>query len=416
MNEDTKNIINLDEVKVENKMGSTKLRSMFAAFMAGAVVVGGLMFTSDKMNLFGYDAGPVQSGVAAASANSAAADVQTASLTPSGTNSISSIAKATSPAIVKIETKVKQTNNGQNRRNTLGQGTESGDTIENGIGSGFVFDASGYILTNEHVIDGADEIDVYVQGYDTPFTANLLGSSYDLDLAVLKIQGDKAFPALNIGNSDNTQVGDWLVAIGNPYDFDYSVTTGVLSAKERTISIDDGQGTRNYKHLLQTDTAINPGNSGGPLLNLNGEVIGINTAVNSEAQGMGFAIPASTISSVVDKLKNNETIPKEPAPYIGVALQNISDNMLEDLKINSTKGAIIAEVQQGTPAFVAGIRQYDVILDVNGTAISSTDEFTKAVQAAAVGDKLKLTISRNGQTMDITVEVGNRNAATSYQS
>ncbi|KQX68948.1 S1C family serine protease [Paenibacillus sp. Root444D2] len=416
MNEDMKNIINLDEVKVENKMGSTKLRSMFAAFMAGAVVVGGLMFTSDKMNLFGYDAGPVQSAVAAASANSAAADVQTASLTPSGTNSISSIAKATSPAIVKIETKVKQTNNGQNRRNTLGQGTESGDTIENGIGSGFVFDASGYILTNEHVIDGADEIDVYVQGYDTPFTANLLGSSYDLDLAVLKIQGDKAFPALNIGNSDNTQVGDWLVAIGNPYDFDYSVTTGVLSAKERTISIDDEQGTRNYKHLLQTDTAINPGNSGGPLLNLNGEVIGINTAVNSEAQGMGFAIPASTISSVVDKLKNNETIPKEPAPYIGVALQNISEDMLEDLKINSTKGAIIAEVQQGTPAFVAGIRQYDVILDVNGTAISSTDEFTKAVQAAAVGDKLKLTISRNGQTMDVTVEVGNRNAATSYQS
>ncbi|MDF2647191.1 MAG: peptidase, partial [Paenibacillus sp.] len=331
MNEDMKKLINLDDIKVENKMGSSKLRSMFAAFMAGAVVVGGLMFTSDKMNLFGYDAGPIQSGVAAAAANSATAGVQTASLPPTGTNSVSSIAKAASPAIVKIETKVKQTNIGQNRRNTLGQGTENGDTIENGIGSGFIFDASGYILTNEHVINGADEIDVYVQGYDTPFTAILLGSSYELDLAVLKIEGDEVFPALNMGNSDNTQVGDWLVAIGNPYDFDYTVTTGVLSAKERTISIDDEQGTRNYKHLLQTDTAINPGNSGGPLLNLNGEVIGINTAVNAEAQGMGFAIPASTISSVVEKLKNNETIPKEPAPYIGVALQNISDDMLADL-------------------------------------------------------------------------------------
>ncbi|NOU72722.1 PDZ domain-containing protein [Paenibacillus sp. LMG 31458] len=416
MNEDMKKMINLNDIKVKNKTGSSKFRSMFAAFMAGAVVVGGLMFTSDKMNLFGYDAGPVQSGVAAGAANSVAANVQTASLTPTGTNSVSAIVQTASPAIVKIETKVKQTNNGQNRRNTLGQGTESGDTIENGIGSGFVFDSSGYILTNEHVINGADEIDVYVQGYDTPFTAKLLGSSYDLDLAVLKIQGDKAFPSLKLGNSDTTQVGDWLVAIGNPYDFDYSVTTGVLSAKERTISIDDEQGTRNYKHLLQTDTAINPGNSGGPLLNLNGEVIGINTAVNAEAQGMGFAIPASTISSVVDKLKNNETIPKEPAPYIGVALQNISDDMLEDLKINSTKGAIVAEVQQGTPAFAAGIRQYDVILNVNGTVISSTDDITKAVQAAAVGDELKITISRDGQTKDVTVKVGNRNEETGYQS
>ena len=283
-----------------------------------------------------------------------------------GTNSISQITKASSPAIVKIETKVKQTNTSGNRRNSLQQGSQSGDTIENGIGSGFIFDDSGYILTNEHVINGADEIDVYVQGYDTPFTATLLGSSYDLDLAVLKIQGDKAFPALKIGNSDKAEVGEWVVAIGNPYDFDYTVTTGVLSAKEREISIDDDQGTRNYKHLLQTDTAINPGNSGGPLLNLNGEVIGINTAVNAEAQGMGFAIPAGTISSVVDKLKNNETIPKDPAPYIGVALQNISDDMLQDLKINSTNGAVVAEVQQGSPAFEAGIRQYDVILDVNG--------------------------------------------------
>lgn len=412
---DTKDMITVNDIKVENKMRTSKFKPMFAAFMAGAVVIGGLMFTSDKLNLFGYDDGAVQSSAAVA-ANSSAANVQTASLSQAGTNSVSSIVKAASPAIVKIETKVKQTNNGQNRRNSIQQGAQSGDTIENGIGSGFIFDSNGYILTNEHVIDGADEISVYVQGYDTPFTAKLLGNSYDLDLAVLQIQGDKAFPALKIGNSDNTQVGDWLVAIGNPYDFDYSVTTGVLSARERTISIDDTEGTRNYKHLLQTDTAINPGNSGGPLLNLNGEVIGINTAVNSEAQGIGFAIPASTFSSVVDKLKNNESIPREPAPYIGVALQNITDDMLSDLKINSTKGAVVAEVEHGTPAFEAGIRQYDVILSINGTATSSTEDITKAVQAAAVGDELKVTISRDGETKDVTVKVGDKNAATGYQS
>lgn len=416
MNEDMNNKVNLNDIKVV-KTSNSRVKPIFAAFMAGAVVVGGLMFTSDKLNLFGYDTQTVLSSSSAASAaNSAAAGVQTASLNNLGTNSISQITKASSPAIVKIETRVKQTSTLGNRRNSQQQGTQSGDTIENGIGSGFIFEDSGYILTNEHVIDGADEIDVYVQGYDTPFKATLLGNSYDLDLAVLKIQGDKAFPALKIGDSDASEVGEWVVAIGNPYDFDYSVTTGVLSAKEREISIDDEQGTRNYKHLLQTDTAINPGNSGGPLLNLNGEVIGINTAVNAEAQGMGFAIPASTISAVVDKLKNNETIAKDPAPYIGVALQNISDDMLQDLKITSTDGVVVAEVQQGSPAFKAGIRQYDVITKVNGKGIANTEELTKAVQAAAVGDALKVTISRDGQTKDVSVQVGDKNAVTAYQS
>ncbi|CAH1199808.1 hypothetical protein PAECIP111891_01397 [Paenibacillus allorhizoplanae] len=415
MNEDMNNNVNLNDIKVERKPSSSRVKPIFAAFMAGAVVVGGLMFTSDKLNLFGYDTQTVQSSATVAAAANTAAGVQTASLNNLGTNSISQITKASSPAIVKIETKVKQTSSPSTRRNSQ-QGAQSGDTIENGIGSGFIFEDSGYIVTNEHVIEGADEIDVYVQGYDTPFKATLLGNSYDLDLAVLKIQGDKAFPALKIGDSDAAEVGEWVVAIGNPYDFDYSVTTGVLSAKEREISIDDEQGTRNYKHLLQTDTAINPGNSGGPLLNLNGEVIGINTAVNAEAQGMGFAIPASTISAVVDKLKNNETIPKDPAPYIGVALQNITDDMLQDLKISSTNGVVVAEVQQGSPAFRAGIRQFDVITDVNGKGIANTEELTKAVQAAAVGDALKVKISRDGQTKDVAVEVGDKNAVAAYQS
>ncbi|OAS21038.1 S1C family serine protease [Paenibacillus oryzisoli] len=416
MNEDTNNKVNLNDIKIV-KTSNSRVKPIFAAFMAGAVVVGGLMFTSDKLNLFGYDSQTVQSSSSAASAvNAAGAGVQTASLNNLGTNSISQITKASSPAIVKIETRVKQASTSGNRRNSQQQGTQSGDTIENGIGSGFIFEDSGYILTNEHVIDGADEIDVYVQGYDTPFKATLLGNSYDLDLAVLKIQGEKAFPALKIGDSNAAEVGEWVVAIGNPYDFDYSVTTGVLSAKEREISIDDEQGTRNYKHLLQTDTAINPGNSGGPLLNLNGEVIGINTAVNAEAQGMGFAIPASTISAVVDKLKNNEAIPKDPAPYIGVSLQNITEDMLQDLKINSTNGVVVAEVQQGSPAFKAGIRQYDVITEVNGKGITNTEELTKAVQAAAVGDALKVKISRDGQTKDVSVLVGDKNTATAYQS
>jgi serine protease Do len=374
-------------------------KNVFAAFMAGAVVVGSLMFASDKLNLFSGNANPLSSGTSSTvSGTTTNSGVNTASLSTIGTNSISDIAKQASPAVVKIDTKAAD--------------KTSGTLQESGLGSGFIFESTGYILTNEHVINGADEIDVYVQGYDKPFKAKLLGSSYDLDLAVLKIEGDKQFPALTIGNSDNSQVGEWTVAIGNPYDLDYTVTAGVLSAKDRPISINDAQGTRNYKHLIQTDTAINPGNSGGPLLNLNGEVIGINTAVTADAQGIGFAIPTSTISSVLDKLKNNETIPKEAAPYIGVNVQDITQDMLADLKLSSTDGALVAAVQPQTPAFQAGIRPYDVIIAINGTSISSSGELTKKIQAAKVGDKLKLTISRNGQAQEITVAVGDKNAAS----
>jgi serine protease Do len=302
MTEEFKEIVNHDAsqvIEISQHPQRTSVGKIFTSFMAGAIIVGSMMFTSDKLNLFSGGASSQLSSNASNVTSAADGSVQTASLSNSGTSSITQIAKQASPAVVKIETKAKTASR------------QSSGLQTSGIGSGFIFDSSGYILTNEHVINGADEIDVYVQGYDTPFKATLLGSSYDLDLAVLKIVNDKPFSALPIGNSDNSQVGDWVVAIGNPYDFDYSVTAGVLSAKERSISIDDKQGVKNYQHLIQTDTAINPGNSGGPLLNLNGEVIGINTAITADAQGIGFAVPTTTISAVLDKLKNNETINNE---------------------------------------------------------------------------------------------------------
>ncbi|MBW7461798.1 trypsin-like peptidase domain-containing protein, partial [Paenibacillus sepulcri] len=154
-----------------------------------------------------------------------------------------------------------------------------GDLTPEGLGTGFFFDSTGYILTNQHVVGDADEIKVTVQGRAEPLVAKKLGSDYNLDLAVLKVEGTN-FPTLPIGDSDSIDIGDWVVAIGNPYGFDHTVTVGVLSAKERPISIQDTEGTRNYEHLLQTDASINPGNSGGPLINLEGEVVGINTAVS----------------------------------------------------------------------------------------------------------------------------------------
>ncbi|TDF97998.1 S1C family serine protease [Paenibacillus piri] len=407
----------------------SSVKSMLAAFLAGALVVGGLMYASDKMNLFAGIQVPIVSDVSAASQPSSGSGEATTASVDMRPNNIADIAKQAGPAVVKIETKVKPKSGGGNNplsndpffRQFFGGGNESQQQDQSqelqpaGIGSGFIFESSGYILTNEHVIDGADEIDVTIQGYDKPFQAKLLGNSYDLDLAVLKIEGSSPFPTLPIGDSDNAKVGEWVVAIGNPYDFDYTVTAGLISAKERPISIPDDNGTREYKHLIQTDAAINPGNSGGPLLNLNGEVIGINTAVSSQAQGIGFAIPTNTISSVLDQLKNNVQIPKEPIPYLGVSLEQLTNDMLSDLKLKNTDGALVTDVQRKTPAFEAGIRPYDVITAVNGANISTPAELTKKVQAMKAGDKVTLTIIRNGNSQEIAVTVGDRNANNDQQ-
>jgi len=394
----------------------SSLKSAFAAFLAGAVVVGGLMFAADKYSLFT----PGGNGTGAPPASSApgGTGAQTASL-PSASGSIASIAQQASPAVVKIETKAKASNRNSMYddpffRQFFGQGetapNEGGQLRPTGTGSGFIFQSTGYILTNEHVVDGADEINVSVQGYEQPFKAKLLGNSYELDLAVLKIEGDQPFPTLPIGNSDDVRVGDWVVAIGNPYEFDYTVTSGVISAKERPINIPDSKGTRNYKHLFQTDTAINPGNSGGPLLNMNGEVIGINTAVSADAQGIGFAIPTSTISSVLDNLVNNIEIPKEPSPYIGVSLGPVTEELKQDLKLQSAKGAVVGDVQPKTPGFKAGLRPYDTIIAVDGTELSSPSELTKKIQASKVGGQVKLTVIRDGKQLELAVTVGDRNA------
>jgi serine protease Do len=344
--------------------------------------------------------------------------------------SFAKIVKDSSPAVVKIETLVKtQSRNGGNSlfddpffRQFFGvapnqQPNQKQDNSQGnsaplqpiGMGSGFIFDKSGYILTNEHVIDGADEIRVTVQGYDKPFTAKLLGNSYDLDLAVLKIEGEKDFPKLTLGNTEDTSVGDWVVAIGNPYGFDHTVTKGVLSAKERPIDIPDQKGTRKYKHLLQTDASINPGNSGGPLLNMNGDVIGINTAVSTQAHGIGFAIPTSTIQGVLDNLINNVKIPKEPTPYIGVSLGDIQASAMQDLQLDNTEGALVSDVVMGSPAFKAGIKTYDVIVSLNGTKIKTSSEVVAKIQVLKVGDKVTLTLIRDGKNMDVSVTLGDKN-------
>lgn len=408
---------------------TSRFKSTFAAFLAGAVVVGALMFAADRANLFTGSQGvmtnnPSSGGAAAAANNGSGGGVVPSNLDLARPNNIAEIFQQASPAVVKIETKVKSQSSGRSGsmfddpffRYFFGdqynrQPNNSQPELQpGGMGTGFIFEKSGYILTNEHVVDGADEIYVTVQGYDEPFKAELLGNSYDLDLAALKIKGDQDFPTIPIGSSDELQVGDWVVAIGNPYGFDHTVTVGVLSAKERPISIPDQNGTREYKHLLQTDASINPGNSGGPLLNLKGEVIGINTAVSAQAQGIGFAIPETTFNAVLENLKNNVEIPKEPIPYIGVQLDNINKDWLNDLKLDSTEGTIIVDVERRSPAFQAGLRPYDVVLDINGQKVKNASELSEAVKKLKVGDTAKLGVMRDGKKMEFDVTIGDRNA------
>ncbi|MCI3919617.1 trypsin-like peptidase domain-containing protein [Paenibacillus sp. TRM 82003] len=398
-------------------------KSVVASFLAGALVVGSLMFASDRLNLFsGGDvlATEASSG-AALSASTAAGSgamgaIQTASIDVVRPNTIAELVDVASPAVVKIVTYASASSQRSGTYQDLFDQffgspraqqprADSDALVQVGSGSGFFFDEEGYILTNEHVINGASKVEVVVEGVKEPYVAEVLGTAYDLDLAVLKVEGD-TFPTLPLGSTDTIDVGDWVVAIGNPYEFDHTVTVGVLSAKERAINIPDEEGTRQYQALLQTDASINPGNSGGPLLNLNGEVIGINTAVNAQAQGIGFAIPTSTITEVLESLKANKAIPR---PYIGVSLGDVPEEYVDDLQLEKAEGAFIGEVLLGSPAYRGGLQKYDVVTAIDGQTVKSAEDLTKIVGAKEPGDKIALSVIRNGQPITVNITVGDRN-------
>lgn len=407
----------------KEKKGGTSFKAVFASFLAGVIVVGGLMYTADVRNWFTPNesvAAQAESGSSTRTTESAGAGsgLSTAAARP---DNIAKLFETASPAVVKIETYAKAQSRGSSLlddpffRQFFGdnytspqQNNQEGQLQQTGIGTGFFFESSGYILTNQHVIGDADEIHVTVQGYDKPFTAKLLGSSFELDLAVVKVEGDKTFPTLPLGSSDDINIGDWVVAIGNPYGFDHTVTVGVLSAKERPIDIQDQQGERNYKHLLQTDASINPGNSGGPLLNVKGEVVGINTAVSSQAQGIGFAIPTSTIMNVLDNLKNNTEIPKEPSPFIGAELREMTEEYAKQLGIEETEGSLVQSVYYNSPAYLGDLKQYDLIIGIEGKKMSRT-ELINEIKKRKVGEKVQFNIIRQGKKMDLIIEIGDLN-------
>lgn len=424
-------------------------KSIIAAFLAGMLIMGGGMAFADYAHVF--TGNPSQPTVAEQNMNQGSNDTtaskaSTTSYPVAGSTDVAGVVKEAGPAVVKIETLVKagkqssrsnsysddpfyrfffgddSSNGGYGNGNgngTDGSGSSSNSNqlVPTGIGSGFIFDKSGYILTNEHVVHNADVVQVTVQNTEKPYEAKVLGTSYELDLAVLKIEGNNDFPSIPLGSSDNSQVGDWLVAIGNPKGFDHTVTTGVLSARERSITIagENGEKDREYEHLLQTDASINPGNSGGPLLNLNGEVVGINVAVSADSQGIGFAIPTSTVKEVIDKLKNNEKIPEKPVPFIGATLMTMSDEVAAQMGSDVKEGSVVSSVVFKSPAYNADLRPYDIITGADGKKFATKETLIEYIQKQNVGDEVTFNIVRDGNKMDLKIKIGNKNDFANVQ-
>jgi serine protease Do len=275
------------------------------------------------------------------------------------------------------------------------QGQQQAPRIQ-GAGSGVIISKDGYVLTNNHVIEGAKEVTITLADHQE-YKAKIVGRDPKTDLAVLKIEGKGNFPAATLGNSDNLKVGDWVIAIGNPFGLNNTVTSGIVSAKGRVI------GAGPYDNFIQTDASINPGNSGGPLFNMKGEVVGINTAIISQGQGIGFAIPVNTVKPLVPQLETKGSVTRG---YLGVTIQTITPALAKALKLQDQKGAIVADVTPNSPAAKAGMQRGDVIVAFNGKEVADNHDLPALVAGTPVGEQSTVTVLRNGQKMQLAIKVG----------
>ena len=271
---------------------------------------------------------------------------------------------------------------------------------EQSLGTGFIISADGYILTNNHVVNGADEVMVKLSD-GREVKGEIKGSDEKVDLALIKINEKERLPFAELGDSDNIEVGEWVMAIGNPFGLSHTVTAGIISAKGRVI------GSGPYDDFIQTDASINPGNSGGPLFNAEGRVIGINTAIIAGGGGgIGFAIPISMAKSIVSQLRESGKVTRG---YLGVRFQPLTADLAKSFGLESDKGALIASVEKDTPAEKAGLKAGDVIIEYDGKQITEGNELPRYVAATPVDKKVRIVIYRNGAKQNISLVVGKLN-------
>ena len=330
----------------------------------------------------------------------------------------SKLAEKASPAVVNIRT-VKTIKGGgpvfrhfqrgpRGRENPFNEFFERffGDEMQRefkqpSLGSGFIIDKEGFVVTNNHVIEDADQIKVKL-GDDNEFDAEVVGRDPNTDLALLKIKTEADLPVLKLGDSDKLKIGQWVVAIGSPFGLERTVTAGIVSAKGRVI------GSGPYDDFIQTDASINPGNSGGPLLNLDGEVVGINTAIIASGTGIGFAIPINLAGGIIAQLKSEGEVTRG---WLGVAIQDLTGEMAEYYGLKDRKGVLVADVFKGDPADEAGIRAKDIILEVNDKKIETSRQLTSMIAGLKVGETAKVEVFRDGKVKKFNIKLAKRDDA-----
>ena len=335
---------------------------------------------------------------------------QSSSILPGAPGSFSQLVKKAKPSVVNIRT-VKVVKGSQKSPHPFGQDDPLKDFFEKhfrdrmpkefkqrSLGSGFIIDKEGHILTNNHVVEGTDEIKVILSD-KREFSAKIIGRDPKTDLALIRVEADSPLTPLSLGDSEKLEVGDWVIAIGNPFGLGSTVTSGIVSAKYRKI------GAGAYDNFIQTDASINPGNSGGPLLDTAGKVIGINTLIFSGtggSVGIGFAIPINMVKDLLPQLKKGKVV----RGWLGVMIQQINKELKEKLGLKDEKGALVADVMDGGPAEEAGIKRGDVIISFDGEEIKEMSELPYIVASTPVGKKVTVEVIRKGRKKKFEVEVG----------
>jgi serine protease Do len=352
-------------------------------------------------------------------AGGGAAWAQTSSIVPGAPGSFSDLVEKVSDSVVNISTvKIVKGRDFRMFRHPFGGDDPFNDLFERffkdqiprehrqrSLGSGFVIDTKGYIITNNHVVEKTDEIKVILAN-DKEYDAEIIGKDPKTDLALIKIDADAPLKPLPLGDSDALKVGDWVVAIGNPFGLEHTVTAGIVSAKYRRIYPEYGRKEMgSYANFIQTDASINPGNSGGPLLNTKGEVVGINSAIYSQTGGsigIGFAVPVNLAKDLLPQLKEGKVV----RGWLGVMIQHITPELQDKLGLKEKKGALVADVSPGGPAEKAGIKRGDVIVSYAGKEVHEMDELPLMVGTTPVGKEVAVEIIRDGREKTIEVTIG----------